>query len=157
MSVKKWIVVSGMTWLVIGSYLMVKGLKWITLSMTLAETPRMMGWFSGIAGSLQQGALLLICLALLIGFIKGRTVLAKSVNRVVARLQAEKAPIRFSNAYDRKYFIIIGSMMGLGMVLRFLPIPFDIRGAVDVTVGSALINGAMLYFRAAVMPSKRLS
>jgi hypothetical protein len=40
-------------------------------------------------------------------------------------------------------------MMALGLVFRFLPIPIDLRGLIDVAIGSALINGAMLYFRAA--------
>jgi hypothetical protein len=38
-------------------------------------------------------------------------------------------------------------MVLLGLVIRFLPIPIDARGLVDVAIGSALINGAMLYFR----------
>jgi hypothetical protein len=149
MSVRKWIVISGLSWLVIGSYLMVKGLKWITLAMALGESPRLLRYFSQLAGSLQQGALVLICLSLLVGFIKGRMVLSKTVSRVVARFRSEKAPIRFANAYDRKYFIILGSMMGLGLLFRFLPIACDIRGGIDVIIGSALINGAMLYFREA--------
>jgi hypothetical protein len=151
MSARKWIVISGLSWLVIGSYLMFKGLKWITLAMALPETPGLLRWFVSLAGSLQQGALLLICLGLLIGFIKGRMVLSKSVNRIVKHLRELKEPIQFSNAYDKKYYIILGSMMGLGLLFRFLPIPFDIRGAIDVTIGSALINGAMLYFREAIV------
>lgn len=148
MTIRKWIVVSGMIWLAIGCWLMVKGLKWITAA--LVAPGSMLEWLAKMAGSLQQGGLLLICAALLVGFIKGRMVLSKSVDRVVAHLRAQKEPIPSSKVYDRKYYIIIGSMMGLGMVLRFLPIPFEVRGAVDVTIGSALINGAMLYFRAAV-------
>ena len=154
MSVRKWITVSGLSWLVIGLYLMVKGLKWITLSMTLSEIPRLLEWLTHLVGSLQQGALVLICISLLMGFIKGRMILSKTVNRVVVRLRAEKAPIYFSNVYDRKYYIILGSMIGLGLLFRFLPIAFDVRGAIDVTIGSALMNGAMLYFREAVIPTK---
>lgn len=145
MSGRKWMVVSGLSWLVIGTYLMVKGLKWVTLSMLQPETPRLLKWFVGFAGSLQQGALVLICCALLIGFIKGRMVLSKTVNRVVSLLRAGEGP------YDRKYYVIIGSMMGLGLLFRFLPIGYDIRGAIDVTIGSALINGAMLYFRESIV------
>ena len=155
MSVRKWIVISGLSWLGIGAYLMVKGLKWITLAMTALETPRLIGWLSGIAGTVQQGTLVLICVSLLVGFIKGRMVLAKTVRRIVARLRAQEAPIRFSQAYDRKYYMILGLMMGLGLLFRFLPIAFDVRGAIDVTIGSALINGAMLYFREAVIPLTR--
>jgi hypothetical protein len=40
-------------------------------------------------------------------------------------------------------------MMMLGMIFRYLPIPIDVRGFIDLAIGSALMNGAMLYFRAA--------
>lgn len=151
MSVRKWIVVSGLSWLVIGAYLMVKGLKWITVAMQ--ETPALLKWLVGLAGSVQQGALILISAALLVGFIKGRMVLSKSVSRIVSHLRSQKGKIQMSNAYDRKYYMILAAMMGIGMLFRFLPIPNDIRGFVDVTIGSALMNGAMLYFRQALFNS----
>jgi hypothetical protein len=44
---------------------------------------------------------------------------------------------------------LIGAMVGLGVTLRFLPIPVDLRGFIDTAVGSALVNGAMLYFHIA--------
>jgi hypothetical protein len=37
-------------------------------------------------------------------------------------------------------------MMALGAIMRL--VPDDWHGFVDVAIGSALINGAMLYFRA---------
>jgi len=40
--------------------------------------------------------------------------------------------------------------MGLGMGIRYFGVPVDVRGLIDVAVGSALINGAMLYFRVGV-------
>ncbi len=147
MKAKHWIVVSGFSWLVIGVYLMYKGLNWVTLAMMQPETPALLQWLKQLAGSLQQGALVLICLSLLVGFIKGRMVLSKTVNRIVDRLYSLQDPIPFANAYDRKYYVILASMMGLGLLFRVLPIAFDIRGAIDVTIGSALINGSMLYFR----------
>ncbi len=155
-SVKKWIVISGLSWLVMGSYLMVKGLNWIILAMAQPEAPYLIGWLSSLAGSLQQGSLVLICVSLLMGFIKGRMILSRTVGRVTAHFRSLQVPIRFSNAYDRKYYIILGSMMGLGLLFRFLPIAYDIRGGIDVVIGSALINGAMLYFREAVIPSKKM-
>ncbi len=152
MSGRKWMVVSGLIWLGIGSFLMLKGLKWITLAMLLEELPLLLKRLVQLAGSLQQGSLLLMCISLLLGFIKGRMILSKTVYRIVKRLQAETSPVPFSKVYDRKYYIVIALMIGLGFLLRFIPIPFDIRGAVDVTIGSALINGAMLYFRQALYP-----
>ncbi len=152
MTARKWMLVSGLSWLAIGAYLMIKGFKWVTLAMMQPETPALMGYLKKITGSLQQGALVLICISLLVGFIKGRMVLSKTVSRIVSRLKSLES-ISFSNAYDRKYYIILASMMGLGLLFRFLPIAYDIRGFIDVTIGSALMNGAMLYFRAMIKES----
>lgn len=126
---------------------MFKGLNWLTLAMMQPEAPGVLLWLKQLAGSLNQGALVLICVSLLVGFIKGRMVLSKTVSRITDRLYSLGEPIPFKNAYDRKYYIILATMMGLGFLFRILPIAFDIRGAIDVTIGSALINGSMLYFR----------
>jgi hypothetical protein len=85
----------------------------------------------------------------MIGFAKGRLVLSKTVDRVVKRIRSLQVPIRASQIYARSYWILIGSMVALGFAMRFLPIPLDARGLIDVAIGSALVNGAMLYFRAA--------
>ncbi len=152
MSLRKWICFSGVLWLAIGSLLMVKGLRWLAQAAIASEQTPLVGWVSSLVGSRPQGALLVIAVALFIGLVKGRTVLSKTVFRVVSRLKSQTVPIRLSNLYDRRYYLILGSMMGLGLLFRFLPIPLDIRGAIDVIIGSALINGAMIYFREALMP-----
>lgn len=154
MSIRKWIVVSGLTWLAVGSLLMVKGLKWITQAITTSEGASLIQGLASLAGTTHQGGLFLICIALFIGFIKGRMILSKTVQRVVLRLRSQEAPIPLSHAYDRRYVLLLSSMMLLGLLFRFLPIGLDIRGAMDVAIGSALMHGAMLYFREAVVPSK---
>ena len=153
MSIRKWIIFSGMTWLTIGGILMVKGLRWIVGSLYVAKSAPLVELASRIVGAPPQGALIVISMALLLGFVKGRVVLSKAVQRVILRLRSLPPPIRFSNAYDKRYMIVLGSMMALGFIFRFLPFPLDIRGAIDVAIGSALINGAMLYFREAFVPS----
>ena len=37
--------------------------------------------------------------------------------------------------------------MLMGMSLRWVSIPYDIKGVIDVAVGSALANGSAFYFR----------
>lgn len=154
MNARKWIVVSGLTWLAIGSWLMFKGLKWITQAITLGEGGPLIRWLTPMTGKVHQTGLVLICVALLIGLIKGRTVLAKTAQRLVLRLRSQQSPITLLQAYDRRYLILLSGMMMLGIVFRFLPIGLDIRGTIDVAIGSALINGAMIYFREAFIPSK---
>ena len=119
-----WIICSGLIWVLIGTWLLYKGLR-------LTSTP----W--------------IIACGLLIGFLKGRFVFPKTVQRVVGRIEALSLPIRFSQVYTPAYWMLIAGMMSLGMLFRFLPVPVDVRGLVDIAIGSALVNGATLYFRAA--------
>lgn len=126
-----WIFLSGFVWFVAGVLLLYKGIHFIA-SAQIAE----------------QTATWLMMAALVVGFLKGRFVLSKTVKRVVTRIQSLPLPIRFWNAYAPSYWILIGSMVLLGMSFKWLPLPLQYRGMVDVAIGSALVNGAMLYFRA---------
>ncbi len=126
-----WILLSGVIWLVAGFMLLYKGIHFIA-SAQIAE----------------RNATVLMMVGLVIGFLKGRFVLAKTVKRVVARIQSLPLPIRPWNAYAPSYWILIGCMVLLGMSFRFIPLPIEYRGLIDVAIGSALANGAMLYFRA---------
>lgn len=129
-----------------GTFLLYKGLHLITQAAFQPDSlcARMQGFF----GSPQQAATALIAIGLVVGFFKGRFVLVKTVRRVVVRIALLPLPIRFKDAYSKSYWILIGSMVALGMSFRFLPIPIDIRGTIDIAIGSALIHGALLYFRA---------
>lgn len=144
---RSWIAFSGILWFMIGVSLLYKGLNFISIAAFQADSLcfRIKDTFGGT----QNSALFLIGLGLFVGFMKGRFVLVKTVRRVVGRIASLPVPIRFKDAYSKSYWILIGSMVALGMTFRFLPIPIDLRGTVDVAIGSALINGAMLYFRAA--------
>lgn len=142
-----WIALSGFVWFFIGAFLLYKGLHLITRASF--ESGSLCDRMRETFGTPQQAATVFIATGLLIGFFKGRFVLVKTVRRVVSRIASLPLPIRFKDAYSTSYYVLIGSMMALGMVFRFLPIPLDIRGTIDVAIGSALINGALLYFRAA--------
>ena len=147
MTHRNWIAVSGFIWLAVGILLLYKGLHLIadgTIS-NASLSFRMQGFF----GSPQQSGTSLIAAGLLVGFLKGRFVLSKTVRKVALRISSLQTPIRFSSVYPASYWILIGAMMALGMLMKFLPIPVDLRGFIDTAVGSALIQGAMLYFRAA--------
>jgi len=56
-------------------------------------------------------------------------------------------PVSIAKIYTWQYYVLLSSMVLLGVLVRFLP--FDIRGGVDIIIGSALINGATIYFRQA--------
>ncbi|HEY4255173.1 MAG TPA: hypothetical protein VGM34_02370, partial [Chlamydiales bacterium] len=113
----------------VGVWLLYKGLRLLSLSLDKTFASWLMGG------------------GLLVGFIKGRFVLSKTVQRIVKHIASAPEPISFRNVYPKSYLLLLASMMCLGFVLRFVPIEW--RGFIDIAVGSALMNGAMLYFRAA--------
>lgn len=130
-----------------GSFLIYKGV--LMLSDSIFQLDSLSHKLRGVFGAPEQAATTFIAIGLIVGFLKGRFVLSKTVKRVVARILSLPLPIQIKKVYAPSYWILIGSMMALGMLFRFLPIPIDAKGMIDLAIGSALINGAMLYFRAA--------
>ena len=129
MTHRTWIYISGLIWAVVGFALLYKGLG----ILSRAVSPETASWW--------------IAAGLLVGFIKGRFVFAKTVQRMSSRIASLPLPIRIRDVYSKGYWILLGSMMLLGFALRFVPLEW--RGFIDVAVGSALINGALLYFKTA--------
>jgi hypothetical protein len=127
MSHRAWISISGLIWAVAGIFLLYKGLKILS---GLSDTNTASWW---------------IAAGLFIGFLKGRFVLARTVQRISKRILSLPAPIHFVDAYPKSYWLLISSMMALGVAMRLVPDQW--HGFIDVAVGSALLNGAMVYFR----------
>lgn len=144
---KGWMICSGLVWMMVGLWLLFKGIVLIAEG-ALGSHPEISLSFRYFA-SAQQGAAVLVALGLFIGFIKGRFVLSKTVRRVCLRISELSLPIRIKQVYAPSYLLLLTSMMLLGMVVRFIPIALDLKGAIDVAIGSALLNGSMLYWRAA--------
>ena len=153
-----WIVISGMVWFVVGMGLLTLGMNFIvfTAQLQVQQEGSAMAWLVSFAGGNEQAALALITLGLIVGFMKGRFVLVKMTKRVVSRILALKDPISFSQVYSKGYIFLIGGMVLLGISMKWLHLPLEIRGFVDVAVGSALMNGASGYFRAAFAVHKQL-
>lgn len=154
----KAVVFSGIVWLIIGLFLLMKGLSLLIF----AAHPEQFGTQSAVLRHLESwagthgGVLLLIACGLFIGFIKGKWVLVKSVKRVVQRIGSLPLPLKVRHVYSWSYLALIGSMMLLGMGVRWLHLPADIHGCIDVAIGFALITGAMIYFRFAVALQSRV-
>jgi hypothetical protein len=141
----------GLMWLAIGVFLMSLGMH---LVLTQLRFPSFVqGHFSLLryltlyVGNPANTAILLITGALIVGYIKAKMVLAKSVQRQVKRISTLPNPSPLKLLYGKGYYLLIGCMILLGISLRFWPITQDTRGTIDITIGSALIHGAMLYFR----------
>jgi len=124
----------------------------------LAYAPTWLGEGKGVR---ENGIIILITMALLIGYFKGKFLLSKSALREINRVTLLSEPTSIKNIYSMRYYLIIALMMVLGSVMRFLPITSDTRGFIDVTIGMALINGSRSFYRrffrsllGQVLPSK---
>lgn len=150
------IVLSGIIWLGIGCMLLSLGLNFIVESFlkdNLAAMKRpILDALAPLLGGVEQAALMLIVIALLVGFAKGKFVFKKTVGRTVARIRALPNPASLFQIYPKSYYFLLALMFFLGFIVRFFAL--DVRGAVDVVIGSALINGSMLYFRQAYTAPK---
>lgn len=151
MNKKTVIILSGTLWLCIGVFLLTLG---INLLVQGTQTENFIQnhypWLESLAphmGGLENAVTVLMAVALLIGYLKGKFVLAKTAQRILTRIHSLQAPIKLAQVFTPKYMALIGSMMLLGMMIKFFGVPSDIRGTIDVAVGSALINGSMFYFR----------
>lgn len=150
MKYRAWICLSGLIWFGIGMMLLYKGLHFIADG-TVQKDSLSHRFFPT---SVERGAMTLLGVGLLVGFVKGRFVLVKTVRRMVLRIVSLPLPLSWSKVYPVSYYVLIAAMMGLGMGMKRLPLPVDLRGMIDVAIGSALIHGAMLYFRAAITYGK---
>lgn len=123
------ILLSGLFWLVGGFFLMRKGL-FLTVH----------------AG--EQVSLIFVAAALIVGYLKGKFVLAKTARRMLQHILTLPTPLPWRRIYPFSYFLLIAAMFGMAALLNILPIPPQFRGFIDIAIGSALINGSMIYFRA---------
>lgn len=142
---------SGFLWLIAGFNLLPLGLRLLvgTLDPEGSASSPLLDWLRPYFSQPEQAVQALILFSLFIGFLKGRMILGKTVAREVTRINTLPSPAPLSHLYGKKTVILILLMMGLGFSMRWMSIPPDIRGVIDVAVGAALINGAVLYFKQA--------
>ena len=144
------IFLSGFVWLAVGCFLLPLGLNFVVEAL-LKENANLshpvLNFLAPYVGGIDSAAIVWIALALFIGFLKGRKVFAKSVNRSVNRILSLPNPASLSKIYTLAYYLLLGSMVLLGVLVRYTT--QDIRGGIDIAIGAALINGAVLYFRQA--------
>lgn len=148
------IIISGLVWFGVGIYLLQLGLNLLLESTRYSSTSPiesypLISFLMHYSGSIESAMLFLVVISLFIGYLKGRYVLGKSAHKGVQRILAFSNPTSLTNMYSAKYYILLALMIGLGISIKYLGLANDIRGTVDVIIGSALINGAMLYFRLA--------
>ncbi len=158
LSHKKLIVLSGLIWFAAGFYLLQLGLSLLLNDLTKGtsspENYPLIHFLSSYLGSGETAALILVVIALSIGYLKGYYVLGKSAHKGVARILNFPNPAPLSQIYSAKYYVLLGIMMAFGVSIKYLGLNNDIRGFIDAIIGSALINGAMIYFQLAQKQKK---
>lgn len=90
----------------------------------------------------------LMILGMVVGVLKGHFVLRKVADKTMKRWSEER--LGLFEVFPVRFFILVGFMMSLGFLLRFVPVA--VRGTVDIAVGLALVYGAVTYFRRAYAP-----
>jgi hypothetical protein len=141
--------ISGAIWLAVGFFLLQLGLRLMLAPSNLLESSSvpLLSSLKTMAGGIYEAAVALIAISLFIGFLKGKHILRKSARQGVERIRTLPNPTELYYIYNAKYYILLAIMIGLGASMRFLGIPNDIRGGVDIAIGAALINGAVEYFK----------
>lgn len=142
-----------MIWFGIGVYLLQLGLN---LLLTGVQNPDfsnssypLLKAISPYTGSVETAVIVLVIIALFVGYMKGRYVLGKSAKRGVDRIRSFSNPAPLQNIYSANYYILLGGMVALGISIKYMGLSNDVRGLIDAIIGSALINGAMIYYRLA--------
>ena len=129
------LILYGLIWLGVGCMLLSKG---ISLLVT-RENP--------VLATSEEISLLLIVAGMIVGVFKARFVLKKVAHRVVNSVLQSTTP--FKAVFSVRTVLLVVIMMALGRTLRAINTPLDILGFIDVAVGSALIQGAVMMKQAA--------
>lgn len=145
-------IISGAVWLVVGCMLLNLGIKFLMHGLGAAGFAidgysSLFVWITSLTSSAENAAIVLVALALLLGFAKGKLVMQKAALKTQMRLSQLPNPTSLKQLYSKANLILLFLMMGMGMLMNKLQLPYDIRGMIDVAVGSALIQGALCYFR----------
>lgn len=143
---------AALLWLVVGAILLPMGVGFLMDGVLTPQLVRdgsypLLQAISPYSGGVESSVILLIAASLLIGSIKARRVFSKVVKKSVIKVSSLPNPAKVTAFFDRKYLILVGSMILLGISLRYFAVPKDIRGFINVAVGAALINGSSAYFK----------
>lgn len=134
----KAISICGFLWFFIGYKIIMKGIVFFNELYAMQKfTENQLSFFIGCS--------------LFLGFIKGKFILTKSADRTIRHIVSFEEPLKIRNIIPKTFLVVMVFMMSLGMLLKYSHIPYLYRGIIDFTVGSALIIGAMHFFKKAYM------
>ncbi len=131
--------VSGCVWFCIGVMLLRLGIQFSLRSLDHPEET--------LFNLSENGIIVLLAIAIGIGTLKGKIILKKTALRACQRITLLDNPASLFSLYGPASYAIIAVMMSLGICMNYFHTPCDIRGFIDIAVGSALTQGSLHYFR----------
>ncbi|MDN3504276.1 MAG: hypothetical protein P0S95_01715 [Rhabdochlamydiaceae bacterium] len=150
------LILSGIVWVIVGVGLLVKGYNY-ALQMVNLHDINLINEMSRHQFHVAQRKLLTVAMiSTVIGYLKGRFVLSKTVDRFFKRIAKLDEPLSLNQIFTKRYIVLILTMMTLGMGLRFLELPYIVKAVIDFAVGSALIYGGYKYFKTAQLLKREL-
>ncbi|CDZ81187.1 hypothetical protein BN1013_01718 [Candidatus Rubidus massiliensis] len=147
---KTMIFISGIIWVTIGIFLLQLGLTFILQCDQTSDKMdhlHILPFFAKQMKDVKEAKFLLVMLAIVLGYIKGKLALRRTAKKAVKRIHTFSEPMSIFNLYSKANCILIMGMILLGMSMKWIGLSLDVRGFIDVAVGCALVNASSIYFR----------
>lgn len=147
------ITLAGFLWFVLGITLLTKGLYLMILTAHLSGEkagPILNVFMYAFTGGIVPAALTILLLGVVLGIMKGRWALGRAATLLVRRIYPMRGKIHVAKLYRIHDYLLIVGIIALSRLLNWIEVPNDVHSLIDIAVGSALINGAMVYFRYAI-------
>jgi hypothetical protein len=116
------------------THLFAAGIMW-----SLAGTGLCLAGGHWIFQSRSQSAVLVLLLALAVGFAKARFVLDRTAGRIIERIESRGDGRCLGGFLSWKSWLLVAAMILLGRLLRASPLPLLARGAIYLAIGAALL------------------
>lgn len=134
---------TGLLWFFIGLFLTVSGIVFFLKAYEMQSTL----WILPLFPAKEIGFLVLFLVAIILGFLKARFLLMRSVKKMTSKLLKMENPVVLKKLYPITFYLLVFCMLSLGLILRLLHIPQDVKAFFMLTVGIGLLNGSALYFQ----------
>jgi hypothetical protein len=104
--------------------------------------------FRGTGWLIEAGNIWLVVIAVLLGTLKSLFILDKSVRKSIDRIQLLADGSCLGGVYSFKTWALIVCMIVLGYLLRHLPVPRELVGALYIGIGWSLVMSSRIGWSA---------
>ena len=136
-SKQRLIQVAGLTWIIVGGFLIYRGSGLYNLAVAEQNTNK-------------ETIIISLILAIVLGAIKGKFVLSKTARRNRDRINQLTPPLKIHNIFSGPFYGLIVGMMALGFLLRTFNTylgGYVVVAAIYCGVGMALIAASYVYWK----------